>query len=138
MGSERCSRLNPIRTFRDNGIVVSFGSDAPCTSPDPIVWMDKAVNNVNTDEAVSIQDALRMCTYNGYFTTFDEKERGSLETGKIADMVILSANPYEIPKKTLGRMKVEKLILAGKDYQSARRSVARAMVDGLINGSKAY
>ena len=138
MGKERCSRLNPIRTFRDNGIVVSFGSDAPCTSPDPIVWMDKAVNNANTDEAVTILDALRMCTYNGYYTTFDENDRGSLEKGKIADMVLLSGNPYEIPKEEIGGLKVEKLFLAGKEYESARRSVAKALWSGLVNGSKAY
>lgn len=138
MGKERCARLNPIRTFRDNDIVVSFGSDAPCTSPDPIVWMDKAVNNPNTDEAVTIQDALRMCTYNGYYTTFDEKERGSLEAGKIADMVILSENPYEIPQTEISGLKVEKLILAGAEYQSARRSVGRAILDGLADRSRAY
>ncbi len=55
MGKERCARLNPIKTFLDHDIVVSFGSDAPCTSPDPIVWIDKAVNNENTSEAISVQ-----------------------------------------------------------------------------------
>ena len=138
MGKERCSKLNPIKTFRDKGIVVSFGSDAPCTSPDPIVWMDKAVNNPNPDEAVTVQDALRMCTYNGCYTTFDEKDRGSLETGKIADMVILSENPYEIPKEEIAKLKVEKLILAGKDYQSAKRPVMKAIMDGMLSGSKDY
>ena len=138
LGQERCSWLNPIRTFCDSGIVVSFSSDAPCTTPDPVVWMDKAVNNPNRDEAISVQDALRMCTYNGYYTTFDEKERGSLEAGKVADLVILSANPYDIPKEELSRIKAEKLILAGKDYQSAKQPVAKAVVRGLTNGSAPY
>ena len=124
--------------FHENGIVVSFGSDAPCTSPDPIVWMDKAVNNPNEREAVTVQDALKMCTYNGYYTTFDEKERGSLVKGKIADMVILSDNPYRMPKQELMKLKVEKLILGGEDYQTARRSIAKAVLDGLTNGSKSY
>lgn len=138
MGEERCSKLNPIRTFYENGIVVSFGSDAPCTAPDPIVWMDRAVNNPNKKEAVSVQNALRMCTYNGYYTTFDEKERGSLEEGKIADMVILSHNPFEIPKDKLNKIKIEKLILAGKDYQSAKRSIAKAVFSGLANGKASF
>ena len=131
MGEERTKRLNPIRTFRDNGIVVSFGSDAPCTTPDPIMWMDRAVNNPNPDEAVSVEDALRMCTYNGCFTTFDEKERGSLEKGKIADMVILSANPHTIPKENISSLKVEQLLLGGEPYQSAKGSVAGAVLRGL-------
>ncbi len=40
-----------------------------------------------------------MATYNGYWTTFDEKERGSLEIGKYADFAILSDNPYTVKKK---------------------------------------
>ena len=138
MGKERCSSLNPLKTFRDNDITVSFGSDAPCTSPNPIAWIDKAVNNENKTQAVTIQDALRMCTYNGCFTTFDDKERGSLETNKIADMVILSANPYEIPKNEIKDLKVEKLILGGKDYKSAKRPVIKAIVDGITSRSKSY
>ena len=136
MGEERVSRLNPLRTFVDNGIMVSCGSDAPCTSPDPIVWMDKAVNN--KAESVSIQDALRMCTYNGYYTSFDEKDRGSLEVGKIADMVILSSNPYEMDTVDIGKLKVEELILAGKKYESCKRSVGQAIFDGLLSSSKAF
>lgn len=138
MGKDRCRQLNPIRTFRDNGIVVSFGSDAPCTSPDPIMWMDRAVNNPNASQAVDIRDALRMCTYNGCYTTFDDKDRGSLETGKIADMVILSANPYETPKAELGSLQVEQLMLAGQEYRSARGSVAKACLRGLANTGGAY
>lgn len=138
MGQERCARLNPIKTFKDNGIVVSFGSDAPCTSPDPIVWMDKAVNNAIESEAVTIQDALRMCTFNGCYTTFDDKERGSLEEGKVADMVILSANPYDIPSSEISNLKVEKLILAGNDYQTAKRSVMSAILSGAFSNSKSY
>ena len=138
MGPERLARLNPLRTFRDNGIVVSFGSDAPCTSPDPILWIDRAVNNPNRDQAVSVRDALRMCTYNGCYATFDEKERGSLETGKIADMVILSQNPYDIPAEDIGKLQVERLILAGKAYQSAKGAVIPGVIRGLTNGSKAY
>lgn len=137
MGEERCSRLNPIRTFKENGIVVSFGSDAPCTTPDPILWMDRAVNNPNASEAVSVQDALRMCTYNGYFVSFDEKERGSLEAGKVADMVILSANPYEIPRTEIAALRVEKLILSGEEYKSCKRPVAGAILDGMTNKNAA-
>ncbi len=136
MGKERAARLNPIRTFKDNGISVSFGSDAPCTTPDPIVWIDKAVNNENTDEAVSVQDALRMCTYNGCFATFDEKERGSLETGKIADMVILSANPYTMPREELKNLKIDTLLLGGKPYESCKESVLKTICRGLISKSK--
>ena len=103
LGPQRARRLNPLKTFRDAGILISFGSDAPCTTPDPIVWMDKAVNNAITEEALSVQDALRICTYNGYYTTFDDKQRGSLEKGKIADLVFVD-----------DRFNVKKVVLSGE------------------------
>ena len=138
LGKERAARLNPLKTFADLGIVVSFGSDAPCTTPDPVVWMDRAVNNPNPAEAVTVRQALRMATYNGYWTCFDEKERGSLEKGKIADMAILSRNPYEMDPKDLASLRVEGLILAGKPYESARGGVAGGIIRGLTAAGKRF
>ena len=137
LGKERGGRLNPVRSFMARGCVVSFGSDAPCTSPDPVVWLCKAVNHSNPAEAVSIREALRMATYNGYWTSFDEKERGSLEEGKIADMVILSENPYTMPKERLAELKVEKLILGGKEYRPQKQSIPAAVIRGMLSGRKA-
>ena len=137
LGKERNDRLNPVRSFMEQGNIVSFGSDAPCTDPDPIVWLYKAVNHSNPDEAVTVQQALRMCTYNGYYVTFDEKERGSLEPGKIADMVILSDDPYTMPADKLSEIKVEKLILGGKDYKSQTGGVVSTVIKGMISRKKA-
>jgi len=137
LGEERNSRLNPVKTFTDKGIAVSFGSDGPCTSPDPIVWLYKAVSHSNPKEAVTIQQALRMSTYNGYWTTFDEKERGSLEVGKIADMVILSADPYSIPAEELKNLKVEKTILGGKEYRPQSQGWLWAVIKGIFSSKKA-
>lgn len=137
LGKERADRLNPIRTYKDNNIMVSLGSDAPCTSPDPIDWIDRAVNNSNSSEAVSVQDALRMCTYNGYWTSFDEQERGSLEEGKIADMVILSDNPYEVEKDKIRNIKVEQLLLHGKKYKSCSENLVKMAARGIISHNKA-
>ena len=50
-------------------------------------------------------------------TTFDERERGSLEAGKIADMVLLDRNPYDIPKEELASVKVKQLYLRGQEYK---------------------
>lgn len=137
LGKERSARLNPVRTLSERGLVISFGSDGPCTSPDPIVWLYKAVNHSNPDEAVSIREALRMATYNGYRASFDEKERGSLEVGKIADMAILSANPYELPKDRLLELKVETLLLGGKPYQPQTQSVPASVLKGMLSRRKA-
>lgn len=136
LGPERASRLNPIRTFWDKGIVVSAGSDAPCTDPDPIMWMDRAMNNPDAFQRLSVREALRMCTYNGAWTTFDEGERGSLEKGKVADMVLLSENPYEVPASEVGRVKVDGLFLGGEPYRPQDQSVAVAVARGLASRAK--
>lgn len=99
---KRAASLNPLRTMREKGIVLSAGSDAPCIDPDPILWMHRACNHSNPEETISVQEALRMCTYNGSWVTFDEAERGSLEVGKRADMVVLSGDPYTTPCEKLG------------------------------------
>lgn len=136
LGEERAAGLNPIRTFADNDIVVSFGSDAPCTSPDPIMWIHKAVNHSNPSERISVQQALRMATINGAYATFDDKERGSLETGKVADMVILSDNPYSVSSESLKAIKVEGLILSGRPYESARTPLLKCIWKGITSDGK--
>ena len=136
MGKERVARLNPVKTFCDNGILVSLGSDAPCTTPDPIVWIDRCVNNPSKEQRVPVQTALRMATHNGYATTFDDDLRGSLEKGKVADMIILSANPYEISAKEIKDLKVEQLILKGEPYRSAREGILKAAVRGLFSKNR--
>ena len=72
-----------------------------------------------------------MATYNGAYTTFDEKERGSLEIGKIADMAILSENPYTADSEKLAEIKVEQLILSGKPYESAVTPLLKCIWNGL-------
>lgn len=136
LGKQRLDRLNPLKCFRDNDIVVSFGSDAPCTTPDPISWIHRAVNHSNPEQGVSVQEAVRMCTINGCYAAFDEQERGSLEPGKIADMVILSDDPYTVPSGELKNLQVEQLYLAGKPYESCREPIAKAVLRGLCSGRK--
>ena len=78
-----------------------------------------------------------MCTYNGYYVTFDEKERGSLEAGKIADMVVLSDDLYSVDKKDIKNIKVEGLILSGEKYESCRENVIKAVIRGMFSGNMA-
>lgn len=111
---ERAEHLNELRRIWDKGIVISAGSDAPCTDPNPISWMHRAVNHSTPEQSLTVKEALRMCTYNGAYATFDEKERGSLETGKMADFVLLSENPYEVEKEQIKEIKVMEVYLGGK------------------------
>lgn len=134
LGKERNQRLNPLRRMQDMGLVLSAGSDASCTDPDPIQWIYKACNHSVPEQALSVYEALRMCTYNGYYQSFDEKERGSLETGKVADMAVLSENPYAVPVEQLDRLKVEQLFLGGQPYRKLAGGPVRQILRGMTSG----
>ena len=132
LGPARAARLNPLRDIWDAGVTLSFGSDAPCTDPNPVLWMQRACNHSNPAQSLTVAEALRAATYNGAWTTFDERDRGSLEPGKLADMAILSANPYELGASRLGELRVEGLILAGRPYEPQRQGVAAAIARGML------
>ena len=115
----RVKGSSPLQSILNAGIHLSSGSDAPVTHPNPIEGIYGACNHpYDPDQSVSIIDALKMYTYEVAWTTFDEKERGSLEKGKIADMVILNQDPLKLDPKDLRSLKVEKLFLHGKEYKS--------------------
>lgn len=133
---ERNNDLNPLATLNKNGISFSAGSDGPCTEPDPLLWIHNACNHSNEKQSISVYEALRMCTYNGYAASFDEDERGSLEVGKIADMVILSQNPYEVEKHTLKDIAVEQLFLAGKPYKEVKKNPIYLLLKGMCTRRK--
>ena len=81
---------------------------------------------------MTVQQALKMCTYNTCWMSFDEKERGSLETGKVADMVILSGNPYETDLTKLDTLKVEQLLLQGEPYRKITQNPIGQVLKGLV------
>ena len=93
-------------------------------------WIHKACNN--GAESLTVQQALKACTYNPCWISFDETQRGSLEVGKIADMVILSANPYETDAEKLDTIEVEQLLLGGEPYKKIARNPISQVLTGLF------
>ncbi|MBT8396070.1 MAG: amidohydrolase family protein, partial [Gemmatimonadetes bacterium] len=97
LGPERFARTKPFRSYIDAGVMINSGSDYPVTSHDPWIGMyalttrkSQADGEVyGPDETIGIEDALRTYTINGAFLTYDEDDRGSLEAGKVADLVVL-------------------------------------------------
>lgn len=127
---DRVATLNPFKTYADHGVPMTLGSDGPCTDPNPILWLHKACNN--GAESLTIRQALRMATYNTAWASFDEAERGSLEAGKIADMVILSGNPYETDVRKLDTLKAEQLILRGEPYRKVEQNPVGQVLRGIV------
>ncbi|TFH30989.1 MAG: metal-dependent hydrolase with the TIM-barrel fold protein [Promethearchaeota archaeon] len=116
---DRANISSPMRSIIDAGVHMSGGSDGPVTHPDPIEGIYGACNHpYDPSQSVTIAEALKMYTYEIAWTSFDEKERGSLEAGKIADLVILNQNPLALQPKELRELHVECLFLNGHPYKS--------------------
>jgi predicted amidohydrolase YtcJ len=114
---DRMKINSPLRKIKDAGIHMSGGSDAPVTHPDPIKGIYGACNHpFDPSQSLTIPEALRMYTYEVAWGSFDENQKGSLEIGKFADMVILNRNPLDMKASDLMQLEVEKLYLQGKIY----------------------
>ena len=97
IGEARMARLQPFRTYMKSGVVMASGSDYGVTTHNP--WMgiyalltrrDQTTGRVfGADETVDVRDALKSYTINGAYLTYEEGFKGSLEVGKIADLVVL-------------------------------------------------
>lgn len=114
---DRANEMIPLKSMIDKGIIVSAGSDAPCTIPDPISSIHFCCNHPNREQSVNALDALRMHTSWAAYMSFDENERGALKQGLIADFVVLSENPLKIPSDQIKRIKVEDTYFAGEKYK---------------------
>ncbi len=115
---DRVYTSSPYRKIVDAGIHLSGGSDGPVTHPDPIEGIFGACNHpYDSSQSLTIPEALKMYTYEVAWMSFEEKRRGSLEQGKLADMVILNENPLCKDPKDLLQLKVVQLYLKGKKYK---------------------
>ncbi|MCG8685281.1 MAG: amidohydrolase [Desulfobacterales bacterium] len=132
---DRANDILPFRTMLDMGVHISGGSDAPVTLPDPAYGIWCACNHNQKAQSISVAEALKMYTLEPAWATFDDDQRGTLEPGKIADMVILDQNPFDMDKKDLYKLKTEQLILKGRPYKG-RQGLARLVWNSIFPKQK--
>ncbi|MHC4422718.1 MAG: amidohydrolase [Planctomycetota bacterium] len=128
MGPERAARMSPARSALDRGLRFTLHCDSPVVPMEPLRLVWAAVNRRSTS-GVSIGDAqripplaaLRAVTIDAAWQHFEEHEKGSLEPGKLADLVILSESPLEHPDR-IDRIRVLETILGGRVVYRARDS----------------
>jgi len=106
LGPERAARLNPLKTARDKGIRYTIHLDSPVVPMDPFLLVWSAVNRLSFEgnvigqkERISVVEALRATTIDAAWQIFQENSRGSIEKGKLADLIVLSDNPLTKPEK---------------------------------------
>ncbi len=99
LGKERAKRIIPLRSILNEEIIAGGGSDSSVTPMDPFLGIYSAINHPNEEERITLEEAIKMFTYNSAYIGFIEKEKGSIEKGKDADLVILEKDPFEIQEK---------------------------------------
>lgn len=127
IGPERASRISPTRSARDRGLPYTIHTDTPVVPMEPMRLIWSAVNRQSTsgavigaDQRVTPLEALRATTINAAYQNFEEKERGSIEVGKWADLVVLSANPIAIDPQAIKDIRVLETVVEGRSvYRSA-------------------
>ncbi len=129
---ERAERIWPLKQLLSMGINISGGSDAPVMEPDPITGIFGACNHPVSGSSADLKEVLSMFTYNIAHTSFDENERGSLEVGKEADMVVLNKNPFEQEPRALKELKTLELYLSGEEYVGGK-TVPGSIMEWLKN-----
>ena len=125
VGPERMKLAFPWRTLELSGARLVFSSDWPAAiSCDPVRGLHNAVNRETTDgkppggwvpaQRVSVETAVRAYTESGAYASFDEKQKGKLKEGMLADIVVLSQDLFRIAPSDIYKTKVDVTIFDGK------------------------
>lgn len=106
------SRL--FRQMLDSKALLSFGSDANIIDLNPLLGIHAAVFGENSSKGISVEEAVRAYTLNAAYAEFQEKVKGSITVGKLADVVILSDNIFTINPNEIEKVKVLTTIMDGR------------------------
>ncbi len=121
LGVDRASFLSPLKSVRDRGIIATNHTDYPVTPVNQLFLLWTAINRetrsgqiIGADERLTVLEALRTVTINGAYQYHEEAIKGSIEPGKLADLVILSHDITQIDPSTLRHVEVLETIKQGK------------------------
>ena len=124
IGKERIKYTHPYRSYLDNNVMVCFGTDWPVVTVDPFLTLYAAVTRRTVDgknpggwipeQKISIEEAIKCYTLNSAYAEFTEKDKGSIEPGKLADFVVLSDNLLKIDPVKIKDVKAEMTVVGGE------------------------
>ena len=123
LGPVRAKLLYPIKTLINEGIVVIGGSDCPMEPLNPLQAIQAAVTRqFFPEEQTTVDEALRMYTVNAAYASSEEKIKGSIEEGKLADLTVLSDDPQTVPPSKIGEIEVKWTIVGGNIVYKSERT----------------
>ena len=124
IGPERVKRTYAFRTFLSNGVKLAFGTDWSVAPLSPAWSIYAAVTRATLDgknpggwlpeQKLTVAEAVEAYTMGSAYAEFQEKEKGSITPGKLADFVVLSDDIFSIPPASIKDVKVEATFVGGK------------------------
>jgi predicted amidohydrolase YtcJ len=120
-GAERLNHMFALRSFLDAGIRPTQASDYPPGEFIPMMALQSEVTRTDTKgnvwgpkQRISVEEAIRVGTINGAYASYEENLKGSLEAGKLADLVVLGRDPLKENPSTLISIPVESTMAGGR------------------------
>ena len=124
IGPERIKLTYAFRTFLDHGVKLAFGTDWSVAPLNPMLTIYAAVTRATLDgknpggwmpeQKLTVPEAVEAYTVGSAYAEFQEKEKGSITPGKLADFVVLSDDIFHIPLESIKNVKVEATFVGGK------------------------
>ena len=120
-GQRRLQWMFAQRSFLDYGINATGATDYPPGPYQPLMGIQSCVTRTDSDgnlwgadQKISVEEALKIYTMHGAYASFEEKIKGSIEVGKLADLVVLGSDPTAIDPFGIKDIKVERTVVGGK------------------------
>jgi predicted amidohydrolase YtcJ len=120
-GAERLNSMFALRSFLDAGIPATMSSDYPPGPFEPMMFLQSSVTRTDIKgnvwgpkQRITVEEALRVATMNGAHASFEEKIKGSIEAGKLADLTVLGRDPLKEDPSTLVTIPIERTMVGGR------------------------
>ncbi len=120
-GADRLDRMFALRSFLDAGIRATQASDYPPGPFEPMMALQSEVTRTDSKgnvwgprQRITVAEALRVGTLNGAYASFEEQLKGSIQAGKLADLVVLGRDPLREEPSSLIRIPVERTMAGGR------------------------
>ena len=121
LGPDRVTHLDPIGSAIQAGIKPLLHSDCPVTPVNPLFCIQNAIARVTSSgkvltevERVATREAISMMTVNAAYGAFEENVKGSLEIGKLGDLVVLNHDPFQEAAHELGQIESAATVVGGQ------------------------
>lgn len=118
---DRVNVMYPAKDYLEKGIPFAFASDTPVITHSPLLGIHAAVNrktstgqDIGANQKITVQEAIKAYTYMGAYASFEEQRKGSIEVGKLADLVVLNESILAVESESLKDLSVELTMIDGK------------------------